>query len=838
MKNLQPNFAGGILSEGMYARGDLVKYQVGVADAVNCTIRQQGGLANRPGFVEVGMDITGGGEPPTLVPFQFSADEAYVLEFHTGVFRVLLNGAYVLDTTTLDRPITALAVGADPVWDFDTTGLTVGDVVYITGPDTNWLHTKLAVVSAITGGGARLTMESGAPLDTTAGAPDIVGLEVSRVYTGQHPYTAAEMPDVRYAQDADYLYMAHKLHPPHRLRRVGHDNWTSEPVPFGPGIGIPFAGEVLIPTTNASGTGPLHTTATPHGLTVGDVLVRATNEQALRVYEVPSPTTFRVRTLDNQPYSIGANAEFRRNDVGRDPPSGEGSGAWLDNAVIEKYRVAAMTESGEEGPATDPVDVMIDLTFRGSRAVVTWVPMEGAKRYVVYRETGGEFGYIGATEGTFFIDNNIAPDMSQTPQTPRNPFDGPGRYPGVVAFHEQRLFYAATLDDPQVVEGSQTANPLNFSTSFPARDSDALTFRPKHKHVNEVRALVSSSSLMLMTSGGEWALSGGDDGRPLTPNNLYLRPVSYWGSASVEPALIGDVMVMVQRGGRIARDYRVGGDRPTDLTVMASDLFRDATITGWTYCQTPGSVLWVALSSGELVSLTYNAEHDIWGWTRHALGGGGAVRRVASILEGAEDALYAVVERGGLIKTERLTSRYDRDAVNGIYLDAARAITYAAPVNTAHGFLHLAGHTVTALVDGNVYHNLLVGPQGEISIGERQGRHWIAGHPYVTHVRTLPFETETREDGSTVGARRRASAAAVMTERTRGLWVGDVPERMVQSKEWAIMGDDVTSIPLKTQVQNVDFLGDWGLRPEIIVEQRDPLPFTLLGVAPEWHLGG
>ena len=89
-----------------------------------------------------------------------------------------------------------------------------------------------------------------------------------------------------------------------------------------------------------------------------------------------------------------------------------------------------------------------------------------------------------------------------------------------------------------------------------------------------------------------------------------------------------------------------------------------------------------------------------------------------------------------------------------------------------------------------------------------------------------------------MGARRRASAAAVMTERTRGLWVGDAPERMVQSKEWAVMGDDVTSIPLKTQVQTVDFLGDWGLRPSVIVEQRDPLPFTLLGVAPEWHLGG
>lgn len=850
MKTLQPNFAGGIMSDGMLARSDLTKYQVGVRDAVNVIIRQQGGLTNRPGTAMVaGVDITGGGAPPTLIPFQFSADEAHMLEFHSGKFRVLLDGAYVLDGTVKDRTLTAISNASDPEWAVDTSGFAVGDLVYVTAPADNPISGQVALVTAVVGGGLKLRMASGKPLDTSAGVPGVANAKLSKVYSGDHPYAAADAAEVRYAQDADYLYMVHRDYPPFRLRRLGHANWVGENITFAPGIDRPFSTTVSRPVSAPSGVDPVFT-SNAHGLSVGDVVVLQdaggssysgrvfvvrqvvdANQVKLRLFEFGLPDT-------SGSAALSSTATLRVNAAGIIP----GAGNYNENAVVESYKVAAATPAGEEGPASPTVTAFIDLTYRGNRVVVTWEPMPGAKRYVVYRESGGAYGYIGATENTYFVDDNIAPDTSQGPQEPRNPFDGAGNYPGVVAFHEQRLFMGGTKNDPQLVEGSQTANPLNFNVSYPPRDSDSLTFRPKHKQINAIRALVSSTALMVLTSGGEWALSGGgNEQQPLSPNNLFLRPVSYWGSADIEPALIGDVLILLQRGGKIARDYRLGGESPSDLTIMAADLLRDATIADWAYSQTPYSVLWVVLTNGDLLSMTYNAEHDIWGWTRHQIGGGGKVLQVATLLEGAEDVLYLVVERtrdggGRYVVTERLTGRWDNEETRGEYLDGVRTITFQNPTNTATGLLSLAGETVTALIDGNVYHGVAVDKYGNASIGERVGSHWVVGLPYTAAVETLPVESESRDAGSSVGALRRATKVSLLVERTRGVWAGDAVTRMEQVKEWTDTGGQ--TLPLRTTAITVSIMGDWQTRPTIRVEQRDPLPFTLLAVAPDWEMGG
>jgi hypothetical protein len=59
----------------------------------------------------------------------------------------------------------------------------------------------------------------------------------------------------------------------------------------------------------------------------------------------------------------------------------------------------------------------------------------GAVGYNVYKAdvsyfgtvpAGQTFGYIGTTTSTIFDDTNIAPDFSQTPPIPRNPFEGSG----------------------------------------------------------------------------------------------------------------------------------------------------------------------------------------------------------------------------------------------------------------------------------------------------------------------------------------------------------------------------------------------------------------------------
>ena len=62
----QRAFAGGILSEGMYARTDIGKWQQGLKDAVNTTLRAEGGIINR-----AGTTLAGGYDNDTVDGYQF-----------------------------------------------------------------------------------------------------------------------------------------------------------------------------------------------------------------------------------------------------------------------------------------------------------------------------------------------------------------------------------------------------------------------------------------------------------------------------------------------------------------------------------------------------------------------------------------------------------------------------------------------------------------------------------------------------------------------------------------------------------------------------------------------
>ena len=96
LRALQASFAGGELSPALWARTDLAKYQTGLRLAKNVFVHPHGGVSNLPGTWYVGET-----KYPTrtvrLIPFVYSVEQAYVLEFGHKYLRVIMNGDYVLD---------------------------------------------------------------------------------------------------------------------------------------------------------------------------------------------------------------------------------------------------------------------------------------------------------------------------------------------------------------------------------------------------------------------------------------------------------------------------------------------------------------------------------------------------------------------------------------------------------------------------------------------------------------------------------------------------------------------------------------------------------------------
>lgn len=93
---IQSNFTAGEISPRLLGRFDIAKYQNAAKTMENVVPVQHGGARRRDGtrFIAEVADST---QVTRLIPFVYSKDEAYVLEFGDRYMRVYRNGAQVLD---------------------------------------------------------------------------------------------------------------------------------------------------------------------------------------------------------------------------------------------------------------------------------------------------------------------------------------------------------------------------------------------------------------------------------------------------------------------------------------------------------------------------------------------------------------------------------------------------------------------------------------------------------------------------------------------------------------------------------------------------------------------
>ena len=319
---------------------------------------------------------------------------------------------------------------------------------------------------------------------------------------------------------------------------------------------------------------------------------------------------------------------------------------------------AVETETGSESIQSSATTVTNNNLSSTITNTITWNSVSGADSYNVYKSKGGIYGFVGRSTGTTFKDDNIAADASDSPALARTIFNATDKYPSTVSYYQQRLTFAQSNEEPQTVWMSQTGNYNNFNVSQPLKDDDSVTFTIASSQVNEIRHMVALGNLVILTSGGEWLMLS-SDGNVVTPTSVKLEPQGYRGVSDVAPLVVGNTILYIQSKDNIVRDLAYtqdsGGYTGNDLTVLSNHLFLGKTIVSWAYSQAPHSVVWVVLSDGSLLSLTYLREHEVWGWARHDTDG--SFESVCTISEGSEDATYFVVKRDINGETKRLVER-------------------------------------------------------------------------------------------------------------------------------------------------------------------------------------
>jgi len=327
------------------------------------------------------------------------------------------------------------------------------------------------------------------------------------------------------------------------------------------------------------------------------------------------------------------------------------------------YKVSAVDDDGgEESLPSSAASCTNDLSTGSNKNTISWSAVTGADRYIVYKLENGVYGYIGGTESTSFVDDNIDADTSDTPQKDRGLFTGTDNYPATGTFFQGRFVLAQTNFAPQTMWFSTSANFENFNVSSPAKDDDSITATLAARQVNEIRAMLPLEDLIVLTSGGEWRVNGPGDGI-ITPSNIQFRPQGYRGVADVSPLVVGNTVLFVQAGGSVVRDlgysFEVDGYTGNDLTVFAPHLFRNRSVVDWAFAQTPYSLVW-AVQVGC---------HDPRGQSRRRLRSGRAFGRWA------HGAVYRAFRRAGFyIRRRRVLYRQWLDLLGECDDDPDRAL--------------------------------------------------------------------------------------------------------------------------------------------------------------------
>jgi hypothetical protein len=520
-----------------------------------------------------------------------------------------------------------------------------------------------------------------------------------------------------------------------------------------------------------------------------------------------------------------------------------GAGTPIDH----EYVVTAVSgDNYEESLASPTLTLNNDLTVTGNSNEITPAAVAGAVRYNVYKlANGGLFGYIGQSDGTMFADDNIVPDLSQTPPEASTPFTGAGNYPSTVTYTEQRRCFAATDNKPQNVWMTRSATESNMSQSVPVRDNDAIVFRIAALQQNRIRHLVPLGDLIALTAGGEFRIyAAGSD--VLTPASVTPKPQSYVGANNVQPAVAEASVLYVQGQGGHVREFAYAGDgingalyKTNDISILAPHLFDGFDIVDLAYSRTAKApTLWAVRDDGQLLGLTYVPSQNVRAWHQHNTDGG-AFESVCCVTEGGEDVLYAAVRRTvnsrEVVYVERLHTRTFSELEDAFFVDSG--LTYdGSPTTAVSGLWHLIGETVSILADGAVMPTQVVSADGTLPDPLPVAASKVhVGKAITSNLRTLPLSWQA--DGFGQGVMKNISKVHVRLSQSSGVKIGPTDGRLVEVKQRTT--EPYGSPPaLMNGWRDTNIVPKWDEDGGLEITQTNPLPVMLVALVLDTVSGG
>ena len=458
------------------------------------------------------------------------------------------------------------------------------------------------------------------------------------------------------------------------------------------------------------------------------------------------------------------------------------------------------------------------------------------------------YGKITGRTSTTVVTVEILEDMGSSSHSTNwslGSFSDTTGHPSCVTFFEQRLVFAATLNNPQTIYFSKSGDYENMDENRggTVADDDAIIYTIASNQVNAIRFMTSTRTLIIGTAGGEFAVSGGGTDVAITPTNILIKKQSNHGAANIDAIPAGNATLFLQRAKRklreLAYNFDVDGYVSPDLTILAEHI-SEGGLTQLSYQQEPNQIIWGTRADGQLIGLTYQREQQVVAWHRHIFGGafgsGNAVcESVATIpTDNSEYQTYVIIKRtinGATKRYVEFIHNYDFDETDDTsfnFLDSQLEYS-GSPVTTISGLSHLEGQTVSILADGATHPDKTVS-SGEITL-DRSASKVKVGLGYTSLLQTMRLDAGS-QDGTSQGKTKRIFDIAIRLYESLGVEVGPDLNNMERIPFRSSADAMDSAVSVFTGDKEVEFRGNYETDGFIVVRQTQPLPLTILSLYP------
>lgn len=664
------------------------------------------------------------------------------------------------------------------------------------------------------------------------------------VYTGTElasVFTESDLPNLRFTQSADTLFICSGSHPVYVLQKFAN-GWVLDKYKFS---------EVPFDTINITDT-KMKVTSSGQNATVtasADIFNTNTIGKVIKIlHSMPEVHTSSANTpvkavdtkttiTDTTNYGIATDVDVYSTDSDiswkftthgtwsgtiKLQKSSDGGTTWND---YRSYTSVSDYNPSETGTIKRHEQLKVTLAVTSGSPTLDL----NIKPYEVYGLILVT-GFTSAAVVTGLVLSNVGLQDTFTTEWFMSAWNKDNGYPKSCAFFQDRLIFGATPKLSYMVWMSRTSDYASFGVEKvegTVTDDSAITLSLINREELQIQHLVTGQDLIILTTGNEWVISGKET---VTPAKATPVCQTQRGSTDCPIQYIGNRIIHVQRRGNTVRDmgYDYASDSYTgiDLTLLAKHLTKGVDLVTATYTQEPDSIIHYVRDDGKMICLTYIREQEVYGWSQWATNGD--FEYAVSIPNGQNDVLYTVVKRGN----KRHIESFEPVASSDVITDYKMMDCYSVHnvTNKTISIPRLAGYTVQILVDGKRMPDALVPNDGLITTDANGTA--IVGLMYETKLEQPNAEIELR-DGTIQGRTTKINTVTLRIDKSKGGSVGytfDNMDRIPDKLDGLYSGDVQITMP------NVDM--GFNVNGRVCIRSNEPYPFELLAIIRGVTIGG